>query len=487
MAVLVDRVVIVSAHYNRLLQAFRPLVRGLTARYFTEELIDVGSASAASSNIQPEEDKTRALLAAILGKIRTDGDQFEVLVRVMREFPKLVSLADDMEAALKIEEESSTRNVIVIQPPFHRSMSDVSNTSLGEGSKASSNEMLSVREDLDNVSLDGLEEVLSDNQYDVLVKDTKPVSETLAPPNIDARSVAVLEPGLDRPFISPSASKAFTYDVWKAPLDGELYERTPNADATATSHQEVNLRYKFHRRKLEGTDERTTAGWQDVVKKLNTQPGLILNKKDDQIVTLKKKFKSTGSEIEDLIETEEKTRREEEQLKAQMTSEEDKQSKFEKLQNEHRKQLDKIHSKIDDYHKMLHEILDFQVESKQLYERLLNFLEAKPEYVQKVDIFTDAPSCDAQHVLRALIPIADKWKTVGTLLGVEPTQLNKIDHSLSHDEDKLREMTYIWVKLESASWESLVTAVEPVDQIKADEIKKDFVVRFPVSETNSGN
>ena len=118
MAEPVNRAVIVEAHYNRLVQGFRPLVGSLAARCFAEKLIDMDSASAASANTQPEEDKTRALLAAILDKIRTDGDQFEVLVRVMREFADLATLADDVEAALKIEEESSTRNVIVIRPPF---------------------------------------------------------------------------------------------------------------------------------------------------------------------------------------------------------------------------------------------------------------------------------------------------------------------------------------------------------------------------------
>ena len=62
----VDRAVMVGAHYNPLVQGFRPLVGGLAARCFAEKLIDMDSASAASANTQPEEDKTRALLAAIL-------------------------------------------------------------------------------------------------------------------------------------------------------------------------------------------------------------------------------------------------------------------------------------------------------------------------------------------------------------------------------------------------------------------------------------
>ena len=304
MAEPVNRAVIVEAHYNRLVQGFRPLVGSLAARCFAEKLIDMDSASAASANTQPEEDKTRALLAAILDKIRTDGDQFEVLVRVMREFADLATLADDVEAALKIEEESSTRNVIVIRPPFQRTVSSTSGTSnsntLAESSEA---EMSLARLDPDNMSLDGFEEVLSENEYDLLVDDTgPPVSETLQPQPNDTRSVqsgAVLEPGFSstsRPFFGPPSSTTFTYDVWKAPLDRELYESTPNASETTTSHQEVNLTrgYKFCGRKLKATDERTASDWQGLVKMLNTQPGLILNKKDDQIVTLRKEYRKKG-------------------------------------------------------------------------------------------------------------------------------------------------------------------------------------------------
>ena len=96
-------------------------------------------------------------------------------------------------------------------------------------------------------------------------------------------------------------------------------------------------------------------------------------------------------------------------------------------------------------------------------------------YVRKVDILRGAPLCEARHVLRALFPIADKWKTIGTLLGVETAKLDVIDHSFSRDDDKLREMTVMWVKSEAASWDSLISAVEPVDQAKALEIKKEFV------------
>ena len=476
----VDRAVIVGAHYNRLVQGFRPLVGSLAARCFAEKLIDMDSASAASANTQPEEDKTRALLAAVLDKIRTDGDQFELLVRIMCEFAELVSLAEDLEAALKIEEESSTRSVIVIRPPLQRSASitsEASEITLGESLEASPT---AARLDPDNVSLQGFEEVLSDNVYDVLVNESKPVSETLAPPNNGTRSVQS-EVAFE-PRFGSSSSKAFMYDVWKEPLDRELYESTPDADVTTNSHQEVRLSrgYTFRGRNLQ---EHTAADWQDVVHKLNTRPGLIVNKKDDQIVTLKKKFKTTGSEFEGLIKTEEGIRREEAQLKAKMTSEEEKQDEFEKLQSELqdlRKHLNETRNRLYDNQKELHktllELRESQVKSKEQFDRLLKFFQDKPvEYVQKVDISKGAPVCDARHVLKALLPIADKWKTIGTLLGVEPTQLDKIDHMLSQDDDKLREMTFVWVKLESASWESLIDAVEQLDQVKAANIKRDFV------------
>ena len=174
------------------------------------------SASAASANTQPEEDKTRALLAAILDKIKTDGDKFELLVRIMCEFADLVTLADDMEAVVKIEKESSTRNVIVIRPPFKSSASNTSDSALGESLEASSTEMFSARQDPDNVSLDGLEDVLSDNEYDILVNDTEPVPETAVSSCDDTRSAqseSVVEPGVaptSRPLFGQPTSKTFT-------------------------------------------------------------------------------------------------------------------------------------------------------------------------------------------------------------------------------------------------------------------------------------
>ena len=66
---------VVGAHYSRLVvvQGFRPLVGGLAARCFAEKLIDMDSASSASANTQPEEDKTRALLAAVAANMHVSG------------------------------------------------------------------------------------------------------------------------------------------------------------------------------------------------------------------------------------------------------------------------------------------------------------------------------------------------------------------------------------------------------------------------------
>ena len=74
----------------------------------------------------------------------------------------------------------------------------------------------------------------------------------------------------------------------------------------------------------------------------------------------------------------------------------------------------------------------------------------------------------------ALLPIANEWKTIGTLLGLSPGLLDSIHNSFNNDRDRLREMVSEWLKTLDATWEALIEAVKNVNQARASEIEKEW-------------
>ena len=67
-----------------------------------------------------------------------------------------------------------------------------------------------------------------------------------------------------------------------------------------------------------------------------------------------------------------------------------------------------------------------------------------------------------------LIPIAEQWKNVGTLLELSREDLNSIaaDGELEDNNSRLREMLGLWssrVPL-STAWQTLADAVEPFNE-----------------------
>ena len=66
-------------------------------------------------------------------------------------------------------------------------------------------------------------------------------------------------------------------------------------------------------------------------------------------------------------------------------------------------------------------------------------------------------------VFKFLIPIAEEWQNVGTLLELEDDALTSIAAAGKKDIDRLREMLKLWVSQEDPvpSWEALAEAVEP--------------------------
>ena len=64
---------------------------------------------------------------------------------------------------------------------------------------------------------------------------------------------------------------------------------------------------------------------------------------------------------------------------------------------------------------------------------------------------------------KLLIPIAEEWQNVGTLLELKDDALTSIAAAGKKDTDRLREMLKLWLGQEDPvpSWEALTEAVEP--------------------------
>lgn len=76
-------------------------------------------------------------------------------------------------------------------------------------------------------------------------------------------------------------------------------------------------------------------------------------------------------------------------------------------------------------------------------------------------------------MLKELLPLASKWKIIGTLLGIQNHVLARIKADEDGVCDRLQEMISIWLKQVKPppTWASLADAVEAVDELKAQEIR----------------
>ena len=71
---------------------------------------------------------------------------------------------------------------------------------------------------------------------------------------------------------------------------------------------------------------------------------------------------------------------------------------------------------------------------------------------------------------KLLIPVAEEWQNIGTLLELEDEALTSIAAVGKKDSDCLREMLKLWLSQKDRipSWEALAEAVEPFnDQVAA--------------------
>ena len=81
-----------------------------------------------------------------------------------------------------------------------------------------------------------------------------------------------------------------------------------------------------------------------------------------------------------------------------------------------------------------------------------------------------------KDAFRELLPLATYWKTIGTLLGLPQHILEKIKADEDTAHDRLQKMLSEWLKqVDSPTWKALADAVESIDKVKAQEIRKHCV------------
>ena len=79
-----------------------------------------------------------------------------------------------------------------------------------------------------------------------------------------------------------------------------------------------------------------------------------------------------------------------------------------------------------------------------------------------------------RDVFKRLLPLAEKWKTIGTLLGVESHILKNIKRDEEGIEDCLQAMLSEWLKQidPQPTWMGVVDVMEVVDPSKVEEIRQ---------------
>jgi hypothetical protein len=81
-----------------------------------------------------------------------------------------------------------------------------------------------------------------------------------------------------------------------------------------------------------------------------------------------------------------------------------------------------------------------------------------------------------KDAFRELLALAAEWKTIGTLLGLQPHTLARVKADEDGVRNCLQEMLSEWLKQVDPppTWAALVEAVEAVNQQKAQEIRTRF-------------
>ena len=84
---------------------------------------------------------------------------------------------------------------------------------------------------------------------------------------------------------------------------------------------------------------------------------------------------------------------------------------------------------------------------------------------------------ELKDAFRELLPFSADWKTIGTLLGLPEGLIKRIAKDEGGARDQLREMLSEWLNQVDPrpTWAALAEAVEPVNKVKAQEIKTKYI------------
>lgn len=86
-----------------------------------------------------------------------------------------------------------------------------------------------------------------------------------------------------------------------------------------------------------------------------------------------------------------------------------------------------------------------------------------------------SPKPSASQAYAALIPVADKWKHIGTLLNLPEGTLESINNENNKDKDKLLAVIYAWLsQIAGVSWRALIDAVAIENPIVAADIEREY-------------
>ena len=259
------------------------------------------------------------MLDDILGKIESEKKWFDTLVSVMRKIPELGPLADELEMAQKLEEDRSTRDVLVIRPPPPRGISlpiiniedpEKDPEFYGDG-QSPEDDRSSEEESDDTTSMFEYELLtfLKDNEMELIVdtklydeasisKSDQQASDAQGEGELLANTRSIAETAQARPLLSPVSEPCeravnFTYSVLPTPRLAFYDDDKETSKESNTSSEKTETVIKPLSKCHVMADVRK-------IKKLKKQPGVIVSQRDNEIADLSIKYGEKTRQVEDV-------------------------------------------------------------------------------------------------------------------------------------------------------------------------------------------
>ena len=93
-------------------------------------------------------------------------------------------------------------------------------------------------------------------------------------------------------------------------------------------------------------------------------------------------------------------------------------------------------------------------------------------FLHDITVTDSTPKLNA--AFKKLLPLAEKWKTIGILIGLESHILENIKKDEEGVQNCLGKMLSEWLKIADPppTWKDIIDAVQAVDPSRAEEMKK---------------